>query len=405
MGDRKYTVIDLFAGCGGLSLGLYMAGWEGIFAVEKNKCAFETLKHNLISKANHFGWPTWLPKEPLDINTLIKEHKKELEALRGKVDLVAGGPPCQGFSMAGKRMEEDERNRLVFSYITFIDLVRPKMLLFENVKGFTYAFDRGNHPDAIPYSQIVVEKLRSLGYDVTPQIINFAEFGVPQRRKRFILVGVYNGEEGKSSEFLPKLKAQFPAFIAQHKLPQSPVISDAISDLLRSNGEVPTPDRPGFVSGKYGAAKTAYQQFLRQEVGKKGGIPNSHSFARHTSGKVASFSRLLKEYPDRGKRIDGEERMAWGIQQRGITILDPNAVAPTITGAPDDYLHYCEPRIMTVRECARIQSFPDWYEFKSKYTTGGDMRKKEVPRYSQVGNAIPPLFAFQAGLVIKEMLS
>lgn len=92
-----------------------------------------------------------------------------------------------------------------------------------------------------------------------------------------------------------------------------------------------------------------------------------------------------------GHRIDGDERVKWGIRQRGITVLDPTTVSPTITGAPDDYLHYSEPRIMTVRECARIQSFPDWYEFKSKYTTGGEMRKKEVPRYSQVGNAIPPL--------------
>ena len=92
------------------------------------------------------------------------------------------------------------------------------------------------------------------------------------------------------------------------------------------------------------------------------------------------------------------------IRQRGITVLDPHNLAPTITNMPDDYLHYNEPRILTVRECARIQSFPDWYEFKSKYTTGGRMRKKEVPRYSQVGNAIPPLFALQAGLVLKELL-
>lgn len=112
----------------------------------------------------------------------------------------------------------------------------------------------------------------------------------------------------------------------------------------------------------------------------------------------------MDNYPTRGKRIDGERRSEWGIKQRGLTVLDPNGVAPTITNMPDDYLHYCEPRILTVRECARIQSFPDWYEFKSKYTTGGKLRKVEVPRYSQVGNAIPPLFAEQAGEVLKEMM-
>ena len=401
----KYTVIDLFAGCGGLSLGLHLAGWSGIFAVEKNPCAFETLKYNLVDQEHHFDWPNWLPLKPIDINWLIEEHEKDLKRLRGTVDLVAGGPPCQGFSMAGKRMKDDERNKLVFSYIEFIDLVRPKMILFENVKGFTYAFDKKNHPDGEPYSKIVVDKLQALGYDVTPHIINFAEFGIPQRRKRFILVGIKKNERHSSSEFLSTLKKNFPTFIAENKLTLTPTLQDAISDLLRSNGEEQTPDRPGFKSGVYGASETPYQIFLRNGISDNQSIPNSHSFARHTEEKTSCFARLLKEYPSKGKRIDGDERAEWGIRQRGITILDPNAVSPTITGAPDDYLHYAEPRIMTVRECARIQSFPDWYEFKSKYTTGGEMRKKEVPRYSQVGNAIPPLFALQAGLVLKSLLS
>lgn len=406
MNNRKYTVIDLFAGCGGLSLGLYQAGWSGVFAVEKNKCAFETLKHNLIDKKHHFSWPKWLPQEPTDIIELLKNHKDELKSLRGKIDLVAGGPPCQGFSMAGKRMEDDERNQLVFSYISFIRVVRPKLLLFENVKGFTYSFDKAKNPDAIPYSKIVVEQLEGLGYDVTPYIINFAEFGVPQRRKRFILVGVRKSKKIHSNEFMGKLKEQFPEFIAQHGLTKEPTLSDAISDLLRSNGTTQTPDRSGFQSGRYGKPATPYQIFLRSGISETQNIPNSHSFARHTVEKTSCFEKLLSEKEIvMGKRIDGDDRKKWGIRQRGITVLDPNAVSPTITGAPDDYLHYSEPRIMTVRECARIQTFPDWFEFKSKYTTGGEMRKKEVPRYSQVGNAIPPLFAQQAGLVLKSLLS
>lgn len=405
MNNRKYTVIDLFAGCGGLSLGLYQAGWRGVFAVEKNKCAFETLKHNLIDKKHHFNWPEWLPQEPTDIVELLKQHEDELKSLRGKIDLVAGGPPCQGFSMAGKRMENDQRNKLVFSYISFIRLVQPRLLLFENVKGFTYSFDKAKNPDAIPYSQIVVEQLEKLGYDVTPYIINFAEFGVPQRRKRFILVGVRKAIKNRSNEFIGRLKEQLPKFIEQHRLTKSPTLSDAISDLLKSNGTEPTPDRPGFQSGRYGKPLTPYQKFLRMDISESQDVPNSHSFARHTSEKTSCFEKLLSEKSTiAGRRIDGDERKKWGIRQRGITVLDPNTVSPTITGAPDDYLHYSEPRIMTVRECARIQSFPDWYEFKSKYTTGGEMRKMEVPRYSQVGNAIPPLFAFQAGLILKSMI-
>ena len=400
--NNKHTVIDLFAGCGGLSLGLYQAGWQGIFAIEKNPCAFETLKYNLIDNKNHFDWPKWLPKEPLDILEVNKKYKKELKQLRGTIDLVAGGPPCQGFSMAGKRVKDDVRNQLVFAYIDFIQMVRPKLILFENVKGFTYAFDKKDNPDAVPYSVIVVDRLKKMGYDVSAQVIDFSEYGVPQRRKRFILVGVQKSVKKRAGDFVKKLKENRDSFLSERGLSKDTAIIDAISDLLRSNGTVPTPDRKNFLSGVYGEVTSHYQEYMRQGV--EGQIPQSHSFARHGADKLACYKKLLAEYPVKGKRIDGKAREAWGIKQRGLFILDGKDVAPTITNMPDDYLHYQEPRIMTVRECARIQSFPDWYEFKSKYTTGGDQRKKEVPRYSQVGNAIPPLFAEQAGLVLKEMI-
>lgn len=400
--NRKYTVIDLFAGCGGLSLGLYQAGWKGVFAIEKNPCAFETLKYNLIDGKKHFRWPKWLPKEPLDILEVNKNYEKELRELQGTIDLVAGGPPCQGFSMAGKRVKDDVRNQLVFAYIDFISLVMPRLILFENVKGFTYPFGKKEDGKAVPYSVVVVNRLKEMGYNVSAQVIDFSEFGVPQRRKRFILVGVLHGEKGIAKEFTKALKANRKSFLKKKNLHQNTTITEAISDLLRTNGEVDTPDRKGFKSGLYGTATSAYQLYMRNGI--VGEIPDSHSFAKHTAVKQALFERLIKEYPEKGKRIDGKAREPWGIKQRGLFILDGGSIAPTITNMPDDYLHYQEPRILTVRECARIQSFPDWYEFKSKYTTGGDMRKKEVPRYSQVGNAIPPLFAEQAGRVLKKML-
>lgn len=402
----KFTSIDLFAGCGGLSLGLYQAGWKGLFAIEKNAFAFETLKYNLIDNKKHFDWPDWLPQTNHDINEVLDKYPEQLMSLRGKVDLVAGGPPCQGFSMAGKRVEEDVRNQLVFSYIKFIDLVQPQMILFENVKGFTYAFDNGKNKDekAEPYSKKVIRKLEALGYKVKPHVIDFSEYGVPQRRKRFILVGVRDGVSDPN-EFENLLKEKRNDFLRQKGLKLTTSISEAISDLLRSNGEVPSPDRKGFYSGKYGDGKlTPYEKLMRGDYPKTHEIADSHSFAKQTPEKLVCYRRLFAECPLRGKRIDGKTREQWGIKQRGITILDPNAVSPTITGHPDDYLHYSEPRIMTVRECARIQSFPDWYEIKKKYTTGGQMRKLEVPRYTQIGNAIPPLFAEQAGLVLKEML-
>ena len=403
---KKLKHLSLFAGCGGLSLGLYQAGWKGLFAIEKNAFAFETLKYNLIDNKKHFNWPEWLPKTEHDINEVLEKYQEQLKGLRGKVDLVAGGPPCQGFSMAGKRVEEDVRNQLVFSYIRFIELVRPKMILFENVKGFTYAFDKGkcNDEKAEPYSHKVIRELEALEYNVKPHVIDFSEYGVPQRRKRFILVGIQK-ELGSPNDFEKLLKENRDAFFASKGLNTTTILKEAISDLHRSNGELPTPDRKGFYSGKYSFTNlTNYEKLMRGDYPDTHELADSHSFAKHTPDKLICYKRLLEEYPKRGVRIDGQSREPWGIKQRGITVLDPNSVSPTITGHPDDYLHYAEPRIMTVRECARIQSFPDWYEIKKKYTTGGKMRKVEVPRYTQIGNAIPPLFAELAGEVLKMML-
>ena len=238
---KKYTVIDLFAGCGGLSLGLYQAGWKGLFAIEKNDFAFATLKANLIDNKKHFAWPKWLPQTPHDINEILNNYGAELLALRGQVDLVAGGPPCQGFSMAGKRVEDDVRNQLVFSYIKFIDLVRPRIILFENVKGFTFAFDKNKTVKAEPYSVKVIKKLQKLGYNVKPHIIDFSKYGVPQRRNRFILVGVQEGY-GSPELFEPLLETTKSTFLEEKGLSEHTSLAEAISDLLRSNGEAPTPD-------------------------------------------------------------------------------------------------------------------------------------------------------------------
>ena len=387
-----------------MSLGLYQAGWHGLFAIEKNAFAFETLKYNLIDNKKHFDWPEWLPLMPHDINEVLKNYSRQLKDLKGTVDLVAGGPPCQGFSMAGKRVKDDVRNQLVFSYIKFIKIVQPKMLLFENVKGFTYAFNKNKRNDVDSYSNKVISALEGLGYNVKPHVIDFSEYGVPQRRKRFILVGIRK-DIGSPDMFEDLLRKNRDSFLIEKGIRAKVSLREAISDLLRRNGTMPTPDRKGFLSGKYGSEELSdYERLMRGDYPCEHEVPDSHSFARHSADKLNCYKRLLTDCPIRGKRIDGKARAEWGIRQRGITVLDPDAVSPTITGQPDDYLHYSEPRIMTVRECARIQSFPDWYEIKKKYTTGGKMRRIEVPRYSQVGNAIPPLFAEQAGIVLKQIL-
>lgn len=395
---KKLTYIDLFAGCGGLSLGLHYADWKGLFAVEKDKYAFETLKHNLIDNKKHFNWPRWLPIKNHDINKFTKNYREELQGLKGKVDLVAGGPPCQGFSTAGKRNEKDKRNKLVDSYIEFISIVKPKVLFFENVKGFTFKF-KSQDSKGIAYSKYVWEKLQALGYDVHGEILDFSEFGIPQRRKRFILVGVLKGDANK---FFEAVIANKTAFLKSKGLLKDTSLEDAISDLLQENGVADSPDTVNFKAGKYSKPKSAYQKFLRKDYEYDGKIADSHRFANHYPGTTELFQNILKN-AERNKRVEGDERKKYNLKKRAITPLDSKSTCPTLTTHPDDYIHYSEPRILTVREYARVQSFPDWYQFKGKYTTGGKLRVLEVPRYTQLGNAIPPLFGEQAGLALKEI--
>jgi len=399
---KKPTYIDLFAGCGGLSLGLHQAGWRGLFAVEKSPLAFETLRHNLINKKAHFDWPEWL-KEPraLDIDSVNKEYRDHLISLRGKVDLIAGGPPCQGFSTAGRRREDDDRNNLVRSYLRFIQYVQPRLIFFENVKGFTLKFEK-NKKRGLAYSGYVTAMLEKLGYQVKGQLVDFSQFGIPQKRTRFILVGIKKGLVlDRDFTFFDHLLSSSGPFLKSRGLSKATKLKDAISDLVYSNGTVDCPDRNNFRAGLYSENRSEYQKYLRD--GTKSNSPDSHSFPRHRSNTIERFEFYLKS-AQKNKSINKEIKRKLNINKHTIIPLDANSPCPTLTTLPDDYIHYLEPRILTVREYARIQSFPDWYEFKGKYTTGGKERVKEVPRYTQIGNAIPPLFAVQAGIQLQKLL-
>jgi DNA (cytosine-5)-methyltransferase 1 len=391
--------IDLFSGCGGLSLGLQKSGWKGLFAIEKNQEAFSTLKHNLVKNANHFDWPKWLALKNHNIDDVISEHYSKLKNLRGTIDLVAGGPPCQGFSMAGRRNESDNRNKLIDSYIQFIDLVQPKILFFENVKGFTVGFKKNNKRGEA-YSSYVWKKLENLGYNVHGEIINFSEFGVPQKRHRFILVATKNGQARSFFHSIIKNRANF---FKSKKITDKTSLSDAISDLVKKNGTKQSPDSKNFQAGIYSKPQSSYQALMRQDKKLTNKIADSHRFARHRPDTIERFQYIL-ENSIANLSIGDELRKKYNLKKHTIVPLCKNSCTPTLTTLPDDYIHYCEPRILTVREYARIQSFPDSYEFKGKYTTGGDRRKFEVPRYTQIGNAIPPLFSEQAGLALIEIL-
>jgi len=404
---NKFTYIDLFAGCGGLSLGLHQAGWQGLFAVEKSPDAFKTLEHNLINNKNHFNWPRWLPQKAHEINTVLEEYASKLEKLKGKVTMIAGGPPCQGFSMAGKRNEFDLRNDLINSYINFVKIVEPKIIFFENVKGFTMEFKK-NKEKGIAYSSQVTQKLDEAGYFVKGQLINFGDYGVPQKRTRFILVGIKktlpNASQEKAESFFHSLKNNRFEFLKEKGLTIETNLHDAISDLLQKHGLKETPDYPSFQSGIYGKEKGNYQKLMRAGIENK--IADSHRFPKHSSEIINRFKNILDEtsIDRRNFNVSKTIQEKYNIKKRTVIPLNEFDKTPTITTLPDDYIHYLEPRILTVREYARIQSFPDWYLFQGKYTTGGKRRTQEVPRYTQIGNAIPPLFSEQSGQILKKMV-
>lgn len=405
------TYIDLFSGCGGFSLGLGKAGWQGIFAVEKDSMAFSTFKHNMLGggRYEHFSWPSWLPKQATTIQDLIKDHLPELKKLRGTVDLIAGGPPCQGFSLAGMRNPNDPRNQLSQQYIKMVDIVRPKFVVLENVRGFNSAFkNSGKEPSKIPYSQIVKTRLEELGYNVFHDHLTADRFGVPQKRTRFIMIGIRSDLSSSVGNPFDQLEVLRSSFLASKGLPNRPItVREAIKDLEIFNSGVSlvhhsgTP-HSGFKKLDYipPNESSPYLGYVRS--GLNGYKPNSLRIARHKETTVEKF-KLIQKICRPGIALSDSEKEIIGTRKQAISVLDPTMPSKTLTTLPDDILHYSEPRILTVRESARIQSFPDDFEFKGRYTTGGSRRTKECPRYTQVGNAVPPLLGEALGMLIKEL--
>jgi len=419
---RTRSFIDLFSGCGGLSLGLMKAGWRGVFAIERCPDAFKTLEHNLIGIGDHnaneprFEWPSWLDVRSYDIKGFVRAYRRRLKSLRGEIQLVAGGPPCQGFSFAGRRTGNDPRNELFRYHLQVVDMVRPELVLMENVQGIGTAFgvskQRGKKCRGRPrksYAKRIREKLEEHGYAVQQHVLKAASFGVPQLRPRYFTLGIRRdlcrGEE------LPDLHSLLfeirEGFLLARGLPvDRPVtVYEAISDLSITGKQlVECKDEdspPGFKEIVYQGPESAYQKLMH---GSMDGRPlNSLRLVNHRPETVRRFREILSTCR-KGVQLSDEDRARLGIRKTAITPLAPDQPSHTLTTLPDDLLHYAEPRIHTVREHARLQSFPDWFAFRGKYTTGGDRRANECPRYTQVGNAVPPLLAEIIGEALLDIL-
>lgn len=338
--------IDLFCGCGGLSLGFEKAGFNILLGIDAWEDAITTFNYN---HKNSKGICS-------DLSTL---NPKDIESqLNGKsVDVIIGGPPCQGFSVAGKRIVDDERNKLYKNFVRFVEYFKPKAFMMENVPNIL-SIGGGIVRDAI------VKDFSDLGYKVVYKILTASDYGVPQNRRRTFFVGFRNGTD-----------FYFPQPTIESKVTSK----EAISDL---------PDETVLDGEKYPVApQSNYQKLMRKNAN---GLYN-HRVTVHTE----QTKRIIAMVPDGGNYKDLPVELQ---QTRKVHIawtrLDSSKPSFTIDCGHNHHFHYKYNRVPTVRESARIQSFPDDFIFLGKL--GSQLR--------QVGNAVPPLMAEEIAKEIKNEL-
>jgi DNA (cytosine-5)-methyltransferase 1 len=519
----KLNHIELFSGCGGLSLGLESAGFELTFANELSPMASETFAYNLLCenldklskqgknsdkvywissqyddlkerlRENPFEYPepdcgvTDIPDIPslikgkllvgniIHLNKLLERRPELLEAVKGGfgdngVDLVSGGPPCQSFSMAGLRKKDCDKNSLPWEFAKFVGMIQPKFVVLENVSGILRAFKE----DGISYHAWfeVAKVFAGKGYIPLCLHINARLAGIPQNRPRFIMIGIrediyhgistsFNNEEdllfspcielfnkiktGKNVDiknyhcFDATAKKDFDlfnnSFISSLVGKKEVSVKEAIHDLRLNNSS----RKSNFVS----KLNQQFTPILNRALSKANHEPRNNS--NLVKRRFRIYQVIQKCSQDASKQIfnilQGKSTdlcdITWDVlkkheylseqneyikfqtkidliryllqhstKKRTQRALDATGPAPAALSIPDDICHYDvhELRTLTVREMARIQSFPDSFVFRSKVTTGGKARRFEVPQYTQVGNAVPPLLGLRIGESIIELL-
>lgn len=334
MSKKKYSVLDLFCGCGGLSLGFEMAGFKIQLAIDNWEDALVTYRHN------HHDSDT-LNGDLLNMNPKDVEEKYGLH----DISIIIGGPPCQGFSVAGKRIIDDERNELYKSFVRFVEYFKPKAFVMENVPNIL-SMGGGAIKDAI------IRDFSSLGYTVSYKVLIASDYGVPQNRRRAIFVGMLD------NEYI------FPMPIVEKRTTTYEALSDLPEDSVADGSDYPTPP------------SSDYQRRARNGAVKL----YNHQITVHT----AETQRIIAMVPDGGNYKNLPKEM-WSLRKVHIAWTRMNSQKPcfTIDTGHFHHFHYKYNRVPTVRESARIQSFPDTFVF-----IGG-----KGSQLRQVGNAVPPLMA------------
>ena len=432
MRNKMAYAIDLFCGAGGCSEGLIQAGFDILFSSDISDMVELTYRHRHEQLGLHQGYNTWFERS--DIRNLkgdfIWEKIKSLEWFNNgertcpkDIDLIIGGPSCQGFSRAGRRKKDDPRNMLFGEYVRVINEIKPRYIVLENVEGFMdmqfmgYVGITGiRYEDGSVTPAILRNELKEIGYQtLEPKILNAADFGVPQRRNRAIFIGYRAGEKAPNYPTPTTHDNQLTLQDAISDLITAPSIRNKIkeSNYQKECKKGRTPDINGnpipvgkelsctelpkvtdVVSERFSLFNQGESGTnLRKRVKAEGiDISDKPALINLCCEKLnKSPDEIIQSFKNGNVSEDEIDILLTkkNIRQRW-NALQPSA---TIVSIADDYISPWEDRTFSVREMARCQSFDDSFEFLGKRTTGGLLRRTEVPQYTQVGNAVPPLLA------------
>ncbi|PSU85684.1 DNA (cytosine-5-)-methyltransferase [Photobacterium phosphoreum] len=351
--NNYMNVVDLFCGCGGLSAGFEKAGANVLLGIDQNAAALKSFKLNHKNSQIICG-----DIEQVSINDIDN-------AINGKkVNVIIGGPPCQGLSLSGPRKYDDPRNKLFLSFVRIAEHLSPDVIVLENVPGILSLF-KGEIKNRI------LEEFYNIGYELKHKVLNSADYGVPQIRRRAIFIGVKKGSN---------IDIDFPEAILSEV--SYTTCSEALSD-LNDLDDILMPESKSYKT----KAVNDYQKMMR--VGVEDGFLNNHLITKHQD-KVKQTIALVPEggnYKDLPEELRGSRKfnVAW-------TRYHSNKPASTIDTGHRHHFHYKLNRVPTVRENARLQSFPDAFIFEGNKTE----------QYRQVGNAVPPLLGYAIAMKIKE---
>jgi len=343
---KKPRVLDLFSGCGGLSYGFEKVGYEIVAGVDSWQDSLVTFEHN------HPGAAAL----KLDLSSF---DPREIEKVTGRIDVIVGGPPCQGFSISGKRDLKDPRNSLYQGFVRAVAYFKPKAFVLENVPNLV-SMNKGTVKDSI------VHDFEALGYHVQYQILLASDYGVPQNRRRVVFVGLKPGFN---------FSYPIPTFAKGKR-----TAFDALSDLTEQSVKDGAKHRK--------SPRSEYQKLMRARTNSV----YNHEITKHSSQTVSIIAlvpdggnyKSLPENLRRTRRVN----IAW-------TRYSSSKPSHTIDTGHRHHFHYKYNRIPTVRESARLQSFPDDFVFYGSKTS----------QYKQVGNAVPPLMAEAIAKELKKTLS